>query len=93
MNDKLTAVPEESPIVPKPIGAWSLRGIKDTREDVIEAVQSAAFVPTSFKTALIETIEDHHPKAKLLRLDAHCQVFLGPDSAKHCIGSWDISTI
>lgn len=57
-----------------PPTSWNLRDLKDTRENVAEAVQNAAFVPDIFKAAIGEAIDQHDAKARLIRLDAHCHV-------------------
>lgn len=58
----------------KTVKPWSLREIKDTRENLIESVKGAAFVPETAKAMLVETIEKEFPNSRLLRLDAHVHV-------------------
>ncbi len=63
--------------------SWSLSGIKDTRENVIESVKAAAFVPDACKAMIVEAIEVFDPKVKLIRLDVHVQVVDTPRGQMH----------
>ncbi len=53
---------------------WTLRDLKDTRQNVRESVEAAAFVPRGAKAMLVEIIDEAFPTSKLLRLDAHAMI-------------------
>ena len=54
-----------------PTPNWNLRSIKDTRENVVEAVQSAQNVPPSAKAFLVELLNSRDDR--LVCLDVHYQ--------------------
>lgn len=57
-----------------PDTSWNLRGLKDTREQIVEAISAAQSVPASAKTFLIAEIGALPLTAKLVSVDAHCHI-------------------
>jgi hypothetical protein len=88
-------VPEPRPAKAQGVAgkSWCLRSLRDTRENVIEAIQHAATLPEEAKALLIAAINEHHVKSRLICVDAHCQVMAGPDGRVKHHGCWDISEI
>lgn len=78
------------PIISNQGKSWNLRDLKDTRENVIESVKAAAFVPDACKAMLVEALEAH--PGRLIRLDAHCRVASTPKGLKHIL-TMDISEL
>lgn len=72
---------------------WNLKSVTDTRENVIEAVQAAQFVPAAMKAALIEQINTTHPNARLIRLDVHCHLGENREKKRKNTGHWDITEL
>lgn len=70
---------------PRSKGSWSLPKVLGPPADVIEQVKGAAFVPESAKAMLAEAIRLQHGQCKLIRLDAHCNVFERNDRSQTVI--------
>lgn len=75
---------------PKP---WTLKSIVDTRENVVESIQAAAFVPEAMKAAIIEQINLTHAGARLIRVDVHCHLGESRDKKRKNTGHWDITEL
>lgn len=60
----------------KPDG-WSLRNIKDTRENIVEAISAAQSVPDAAKDFLIYHVNALPFSVRLVRVDAHCHLVNG----------------
>lgn len=72
--------------------SWNLRELKDTRENVVKTIEQSASVPEACRAMLIAAINESHGHAKLIRLDAHCQIVKTAKGIKH-LGTWDISEL
>ena len=73
--------------------SWSLRNLKDTRDNVIEQINGAQAVPDTFKAAFVEAIDRLPAKARLIEVNVHSQsVSLKDGRVKHH-GCWDISEL
>lgn len=70
--------------------SWKLNEIKGTSGDVIEQVESAAFVPDACKAMLVEAVEAFGKSEKLVRLDVHVRCVKTTRGDTH-IGSWSIT--
>jgi len=53
---------------------WSLRNLKDTRENLITQVSGTQSIPDAAKAMIVEAITNHDSPANLLRVDAYLQV-------------------
>lgn len=58
---------------PKDTG-WTLRDLKDTRENIVDSIQRADRVPEHAKAFLIAEVNQLPASAKLVRVDAHCHI-------------------
>ncbi len=89
--------PASERLAPAPDGelakSWSLRQLRDTRENVIEQINAAQFVPDEAKAFLTAAIRQSHSTAKLISVDAHCQVVKLKDGRAKHHGCWDVSEI
>lgn len=70
--------------------SWKLAELKGTRDDVVEQVQAAAFVPDACKAMLVEAVTAFDHSEKLIRLDAHVRCVKTPRGDTH-IGTWSIT--
>jgi hypothetical protein len=76
-----------------PARQWHLSDLKDTRENVIDAVNGSAFVPSNAKALIVDAINTTHGDANLLSLSAHAQIFATQDKRRHHIINIHISEI
>ena len=77
---------------PKTATSWSLRELKGTREELMDQIQAAAFVPDTAKAMLVKMVEDFPQPHRLLRVDCHAfitDVGKGPLQ----VGGWTVSVL
>ena len=72
--------------------SWALRELKGTREELMDQITAAAFVPDPAKAMLVKMVEDFPQPHRLLRVDCHAFI---TDAGKGPlqVGGWTISAL
>jgi len=72
--------------------SWSLREVKGMRDDVMEQIQAAEFVPDTSKAMLVKMVEEFPQSSKLLRVDCHAFMEISASGPMQ-VGGWTISAL
>jgi hypothetical protein len=72
MTPPTQSKPEEAPV-----DGWNLRNLKDTRENIVELINSAEFVPPTAKAFLVAHVDALPFAVRLVKVDAHCHLVHG----------------
>ena len=89
------AIPAPKPKVdntPTQNQSWNLRDLKGTREDLVEQIVAATFVPVACKAMLVEQVQELKHPGKLFRLDCHA-FCVESERGLTLTGHWNLASI